>query len=746
MIIRTTPTTISTTTMILRTIFLTTILFKAARCSTRSHQIDLGDEYSDLEDLHRSLSETLSEMQSTLYEIKNSDHSTIINQMNSEVRSLTIKVNDLQSAKESLESKVSSLEAEMDCVMGRRESCSPSTCMNGGSLISEGECLCRQGFTGDHCETDVNECESSSPCLNGGRCKNTYGSYKCNCPIDYYGARCEQLHDDCSPNPCGNGLCFSPGRRAEGVPHFQCICNAGWEFPEDDYSCSKDINECEEIHLYCDEMATDCDNTQGSYECTCPSGYFGSGKMREGGCIEIADCSSDPCYNGQCVDLNIGYTCECEEGWTGPTCGTRATGWCSKQPCRNGARCEEHQGLSTGPYRCHCMPGFKGQYCEEEAVCDRVTCLNGGTCDSGDGRTYTCQCRDGFAGTHCEGLAEACEGHVCQNGADCLPTNNEQGYRCKCMESFEGQFCEDQILYELTTCGVQGPTGPDDEACSSHYGITLSQQLQVNVVSGIQSVFIAESGVYQITARGASGGSSWGFNQLGGYPAIIRGNFRLGPGFIKVAVGQQGECYKFNDLNGKKSKSVVCGGGGGTFVVSDNEPLLIAGGGGGAGDNGPGINASKTIEGTYHMPNSNVFGGRLGDGGKSCPNFGGAGGAGFVTNGEDGFSSGQQIQGTGGRSWPDLRGGEGTDAANIHNHGRSAFGGFGGGGRGTWCPGGGGGYSGGAGKCSRTGKGTAHKGGGGGGSLVHSDAISRDITIANIPGPGEVKIVRLSEQ
>ena len=56
--------------------------------------------------------------------------------MNSEVRSLTIKVNDLQSAKESLESKVSSLEAEMDCVMGRRESCSPSTCMNGGSLIS----------------------------------------------------------------------------------------------------------------------------------------------------------------------------------------------------------------------------------------------------------------------------------------------------------------------------------------------------------------------------------------------------------------------------------------------------------------------------------------------------------------------------------------------------------------------------------------------------------------------------------
>ena len=56
-----------------------------------------------------------------------------------------------------------------------------------------------------------------------------------------------------------------------------------------------------------------------------------------------------------------------------------------------------------------------------------------------------------------------------------------------------------------------------------------------------------------------------------------------------------------------------------------------------------GVNASKTIEGTYHMPNSNVFGGRLGDGGKSCPKYGGAGGAGFVGNGEDGFSSGHQV-------------------------------------------------------------------------------------------------------
>ena len=63
----------------------------------------------------------------------------------------------------------------------------------------------------------------------------------------------------------------------------------------------------------------------------------------------------------------------------------------------------------------------------------------------------------------------------------------------------------------------------------------------------------------------------------------------LKQGFINVAVGQEGSCYKFSDdLKGKISNSVVCGGGGGTFVVRDGSPVIIAGGGGGAGDNGPG--------------------------------------------------------------------------------------------------------------------------------------------------------------
>jgi len=104
-----------------------------------------------------------------------------------------------------------------------------------------------------------------------------------------------------------------------------------------------------------------------------------------------------------------------------------------------------------------------------------------------------------------------------------------------------------------------------------------------------------------------------------------------------------------------------------------------------------------------------------------------------------------QVHATGGRPWPDLRGGVG-DVNRGPSYGVKSYGGFGGGGRGTWCPGGGGGYSGGAGKCSRTGKGTAHKGGGGGGSLVSSSALSSGAAVSSSPGQGRVTIVRLIEE
>ncbi|KAI5729955.1 hypothetical protein M8J76_008372 [Diaphorina citri] len=53
-------------------------------------------------------------------------------------------------------------------------------CQNGGKCVAPDSCSCNTGFTGSYCESDVNECDLSSPCSHD--CINTHGSYVCRCP------------------------------------------------------------------------------------------------------------------------------------------------------------------------------------------------------------------------------------------------------------------------------------------------------------------------------------------------------------------------------------------------------------------------------------------------------------------------------------------------------------------------------------------------------------------------------------
>lgn len=42
-------------------------------------------------------------------------------------------------------------------------------------------CYCPAGFSGQFCETDVDEC-ASQPCYNGGKCNDLPQGYACECP------------------------------------------------------------------------------------------------------------------------------------------------------------------------------------------------------------------------------------------------------------------------------------------------------------------------------------------------------------------------------------------------------------------------------------------------------------------------------------------------------------------------------------------------------------------------------------
>ncbi|KAK7895296.1 hypothetical protein WMY93_020621 [Mugilogobius chulae] len=77
--------------------------------------------------------------------------------------------------------------------------CASSLCLNGGSCYkrsSEILCVCAPGYTGQHCETDVDECQSS-PCLNGATCLDGVNSFTCLCLPSYAGELCERDTEVC---------------------------------------------------------------------------------------------------------------------------------------------------------------------------------------------------------------------------------------------------------------------------------------------------------------------------------------------------------------------------------------------------------------------------------------------------------------------------------------------------------------------------------------------------------------------
>ena len=64
--------------------------------------------------------------------------------------------------------------------------------------------ICNDGFTGDTCETNVDDCDPN-PCMNGGSCEDGIESFTCTCAAGFMGDTCEINVNDCDPNPCMSG-------------------------------------------------------------------------------------------------------------------------------------------------------------------------------------------------------------------------------------------------------------------------------------------------------------------------------------------------------------------------------------------------------------------------------------------------------------------------------------------------------------------------------------------------------------
>lgn len=191
--------------------------------------------------------------------------------------------------------------------------------------------------------------------------------------------------------------------------------------------------------------------------------------------------------------------------------------------------------------------------------------------------------------------------------------------------------------YTFTTCGQEGPEGPEQAECDEEYENT-SLEDEVDLFDGVQEWEVPYSSRYNITSVGAQG-----TGEYGGRGAEITAEVFLEEGdTLRIVSAQQGDLFD----------DTFTSGGGASFITrvvdegyemddgTNVEPILIAGGGGGSTE--PGQNQDANLQesgedGEYSGDGNNVGageGGEDGEGGSAGDAEGAGSGAGLLTGGD----------------------------------------------------------------------------------------------------------------
>ncbi|MGH0150793.1 UNVERIFIED_CONTAM: hypothetical protein FKN15_022242 [Acipenser sinensis] len=213
--------------------------------------------------------------------------------------------------------------------------------------------------------SDVNECETPGLALCQHSCRNSLGSFHCQCPPGHRlhpnGRNCTDINECHLHPPRCQHLCQNV------MGSYHCTCPVGYQLLPDGKRC-EDRNECTDGSHGC---VHGCDNTAGSYQCTCEPGF----RLREQGVCE-GECARGGesarvrgvQEDGKGVAVSVDATCE-------PACAGGAaecvSGQCVCPPGLTGADC--HTG---------CL--YKGLVLEDEQTfspeednCTLCLCLAG---------------------------------------------------------------------------------------------------------------------------------------------------------------------------------------------------------------------------------------------------------------------------------------------------------------------------------------------------------------------------------
>uniref|UniRef100_A0A8D0BVC0 Fibulin-1 n=1 Tax=Salvator merianae TaxID=96440 RepID=A0A8D0BVC0_SALMN len=297
-------------------------------------------------------------------------------------------------------------------------------CINtAGSFRCQRETSCGTGYelTENNLCKDIDECETGTHnCLPDFICQNTPGSFRCRpkqqCKIGFIQdalGNCIDINECLSANaPCPTGqTCINTDGSyvcQRNVPN----CGRGYHLNEEGTRCV-DVNEC---RRYPGRLcAHKCENTPGSYYCSCTMGFKLSADGRS--CEDLNECESSPCSQ-ECANVYGSYQCYCRRGY--------------QLSDLDGVTCEDIDecALPTGghicAYRCINVPGSFQCTCPSSGY---KLALNARNCQDID------EC--------------VSETHTCSHNETCF--NIQGGFRCLSLECPENyRKSGDTITQEKT--------------------------------------------------------------------------------------------------------------------------------------------------------------------------------------------------------------------------------------------------------------------------------------------------------